>query len=88
MTGQHVGTVTNYDPELHVAAVRLDDILRLGDRIAIDGSNGGVRMAIERMLCEECERRLVEPGQEVSLPVPGPVEKGSRVLMEQEAPWP
>jgi hypothetical protein len=87
MTGQRVGIVTNYDPRLHRAAVRLEDVLRLGDRVSIRGTNGGITLPVKHIECEDCERRVVEGGQEVTIEVPDHVEAGSIVEMELEAPW-
>ncbi len=88
MTGQTIGTVTRYDPEQNLAAVRLHEILRLGDRVCIRGPDGEVNCCIETLERDETPIRLAEAGQEIGIRVPGPVDAGSQVDMELEAPWP
>lgn len=88
MTGENIGTVTRYDAELNLASVRLHEIMRLGDRVCIRGADGEVRCIVDTLERDQMPIRLAEPGQEIGIRVPRPVDEGSLVDMELEAPWP
>lgn len=88
MTGQVVGTVTRYYTNINVAAVRLDDILRLGDFVQLQSTEGEVTLPVESLERDHTPIRLAERGQEVGIKVPAPVREGTPVNIALEAPWP
>ncbi len=87
MTGQ-VGTVTRYYTNINVAAVRLNDILRLGDFVQLESTDGEVTLPVESLELNHTPIRLAEAGQEVAIKVPKPVREGTPVNITMEAPWP
>lgn len=79
----HLGRVLNFYARPSVAHVRIEDHrVSTGDELMIQGpATGVVTMACPEMRLDESPVETARPGDEITLPVPGPVRRGDTVFV-------
>lgn len=74
-----VGKVTHYYNKIGVAVVELEDELRLGDEISIEGKTTNFRQKVESMQIEHKPVEIAKAGDSIGLKVIEKVREGDRV---------
>ena len=75
-----VGKITHYFSKIGVAVVEASDTIRVGDEIAIEGSEGeALEQKVESMQIEHKEVPEVKAGQAVGMKVAGKVQPNNLV---------
>ncbi|MBI3128411.1 MAG: translation elongation factor-like protein [Candidatus Tectomicrobia bacterium] len=84
MTEHRIGRITHYYKRLGVAALELEEPLRVGDRVHIAGHTTDLAQPVETL--EIDHRRVLKalPGQSAGVKVYGRVRPGDAVLLEEE----
>ena len=80
--GQSIGSVTHYFGHLSVAAVKLTDTLRVGDRIHIRGHTTNVEQSVDSMEVEHAKVDSAGPGDDVALQVTDHVREHDKIFRE------
>ncbi|HWH24800.1 MAG TPA: translation elongation factor-like protein [Candidatus Limnocylindria bacterium] len=78
-----IGTVTHYFSQLSVAAISLDQPLRVGDRIHIQGHTTDLVQAVESMQVDHAPVEQAKPGDDVALQVTDHVRDHDRIYREE-----
>ncbi|MEM2875773.1 MAG: translation elongation factor-like protein [Candidatus Bathyarchaeia archaeon] len=74
-----VGRVTHYFTKIGVGIIRLEDELRVGDEISIEGAVTNFRQRVSSMEIEHRKVDAAKPGDSVGLKVEGRVREGDIV---------
>ena len=76
---KHIGRVTHYFNRLGVAALELEDDLKVGDEILILGHTTELTQHVASMEVNHRKIMVAGPGADVALKVDEPVRKGDAV---------
>jgi putative protease len=67
MSEQRVGVVTHWFSHLHVATVKLEAPLKLGDRVHLKGAHDDFRVKVTSMQVEHAPVEKADAGQHVGI---------------------
>jgi translation elongation factor EF-1alpha len=84
--GTPIGTISHYFGKIGVGAIKLTDVLRVGDTIRIHGHTTDLTMAVESIQIESQQVPEAKAGDEVGIKVPDHVREGDQV--DRVAPSP
>jgi len=79
--GYKVGEVAEYDARFHVAAIKVDVKLRVGDRIQLIGPLTDFIQIVESMELGRQDVQEAGASKKVHIPVEGPVRAGDAVVL-------
>lgn len=74
-----VGKITHYYPKIGVGVIELEDKLKVGDRISIEGATTSIEQVVESMEIEHEKVEEAGPGQSIGLKVVDRVRKNDKV---------
>ena len=74
-----VGKVTHYFTKIGVAVVELQDELRIGNKISIEGKTTNFQQTVESMQIEHKPIEVAKPGDSIGLKVIDRVREGDNV---------
>ena len=85
---QRVGQVEHFFSKLHVATVRLEAAVRLGDRLHVKGRNDDFVVKVKSMQLDHKPIEAAKAGQVVGIQMPAKAHAGDAVLRsEAKARW-
>ena len=79
MEKREIGKITHYFGKIGVAAIRLTDQLRVGDRISIEGAHTNFEQVVDSMQIEHQAIQVANAGDEVGVKVQDRVREGDTV---------
>jgi len=79
MEKKEIGKITHYFGKIGVAAIRLTDQLRVGDRISIEGAHTNFEQVVDSMQIEHQAIQVANAGDEVGVKVQDRVREGDTV---------
>jgi len=79
-----IGTVSDFFARPVVAGIVLEDELKVGDRIRIEGHTSHMEFVIESMQIDGKNVQEAKPGDNVGIKVPDRVRRGDRVVKVSE----
>lgn len=74
-----VGKIVHYYTKISVGVIELNDDLKVGDRISIEGPTSNVQQTVDSMQIEHQNMPAAKAGQSVGLKVSGKVREGDLV---------
>ena len=74
-----IGKVIHYFGNIFVAVIRLNDALKVGDSIKIEGATTDIDQTVESIQVNKVELREAKSGDEVGIKVIDKVRAGDRV---------
>jgi len=74
-----IGRVTHYYPKIGVAVFELQQSLRKGDKIEIEGKTTKLAQTVTSMQLNHVDINVAESGQSIGLKVEGGVREGDKV---------
>lgn len=77
-----IGTVTHYFTHLSVAAVQLDEPLRVGDRIHIKGHTTDLVQSVDSMQVDHTDIEQAGPGDDLAIRVDDHVREHDKIYRE------
>jgi hypothetical protein len=81
MKKKQVGVVTRFFSNIGVAAIKLEQPLRMGNKISIEGPAGTVEQAVDSMQIDRKPIQEGTPGQEIAIKVRSPVKENDKVFL-------
>ncbi|RDE13798.1 MAG: translation elongation factor-like protein [Candidatus Thorarchaeota archaeon] len=78
---KQVGVVTRFFSNISVAAIKLEQPLRMGNKISIEGPLGAIEQVIESMQIDRKPIQQGAPGQEIAIKVKSPVRENDKVFV-------
>ncbi len=84
MEKKPIGEITHFFSKINVAVIKLDDELKVGDTISIEGATTNFQQKVESMQVEHNNIEKAEKGMEVGLKVSDAVRVGDKVLKVEE----
>jgi len=75
-----VGKVTHYFTNIGVAVVELQDVLKVGDQISIEGATTDVKQMVDSMQIEHEDVEEAKKGQSIGMKVKDRVREGDQVF--------
>lgn len=75
-----VGKITHYFTNIGVAVIELEDILKVGDEISIEGATTNFTQKIESMQIEHNNVEEAKKGESIGLKVVDKVREGDQVF--------
>ena len=78
-----IGVIIHYFGKLGVAVVKLENELKVGDKIHIKGATTDFTQKVGSMQIEQDKLEKAEAGQEVGMKVKEIVRKGDKVFKEE-----
>lgn len=81
---QHAGDIRHVYRRISVATVHLDRPLHVGDRVHVKGAHDDVWFRVKSMEIDHRRVNHAGAGDDVGILVPGPVHRGSEVLVGDE----
>ncbi len=78
---KQVGIVTRFFSNIGVAAIKLEQPLRMGNKISIEGPAGTVEQVIDSMQIDRKPIQQGTPGQEIAIKVKSPVKENDKVFV-------
>ncbi len=83
MGEKKIGTITRYFHKIGVAAIMLEDTLKVGSKIMITGATTNLEMTVTSMQVDRVNIDTGSKGQEIAIKVPDRVrEKDTIYLLE------
>jgi len=79
MEKQEIGRVTHYFGKINVAAIRLSNPLRVGDKISIEGTHTNFEQVVESIQIEHQSVPEAKAGEEVGIKVQDKAREGDTV---------
>lgn len=79
MEKKEIGKVTHYFGKISVAAIRLSDLMRVGDKISIEGAHTNFEQTVDSIQMEHQAITEAKPGDEVGIKVKEKVREGDTV---------
>lgn len=76
-----MGKVIHYYDKIGVAIVRLEKVLKAGDKVKFARGEEGFEQTVESMQMEHAEIPSGKPGQEVGIKVEQPTKEGTVVYL-------
>ena len=83
MKQHRIGKITHYYPKIGVAAIELEEPLRVGDRVHIEGHTTDLEQPVESLEIEHHRVSRALPGQSAAVKVLDRVRPGDDVLLEE-----
>lgn len=74
-----VGTVTHFYSNISVAVIKVEDTLKVGDKISIEGATTSFTQKIDSMQVEHEQISVAKPGDEIGMKVKGKTREGDVV---------
>lgn len=74
-----VGTVTHFYSNISVAVIKVEGILKVGDKISIEGATTNFMQKIDSMQVEHEQISVAKPGDEIGMKVKGKTREGDVV---------
>ncbi len=74
-----IGKVTHYFTKIGVGVVELEDTLRVGDEISIEGATTNLRMKVDSMQIQHKNVTEAKKGDSIGLKVPERVRENDKV---------
>jgi len=74
-----IGEVTHFFSKISVAVIKLKSVLKVGDKIKIEGHGKSFEQTVESMQVEHENIETAKKGQEVGMKVAEPVKEGDLV---------
>lgn len=74
-----IGKITHYYPKISVAVIDLEETLRRGDRIEIEGKTTKLSQLVTSMQIEHKDVDIAEKGKSVGIKVEEKVREGDKV---------
>lgn len=78
---KQVGVVTRFFSNISVAAIKLEQPLRMGSKVTIEGPAGAVEQVIDSMQIDRKAIHQGAPGQEIAIKVKSPVKEDDKVFV-------
>lgn len=75
----YVGKVVHFYPKISVAVIELEDVLKVGDKISIEGKTTNFSQIVESMQVEHQDIKEATKGQTIGLKVIERAREGDRV---------
>lgn len=75
----YVGKVVHFYPKISVAVIELEDVLKVGDKISIEGKTTNFSQIVESMQVERQDIKEATKGQTIGLKVIERAREGDRV---------
>ena len=75
-----VGRVAHFYDKIGVAVIELSDTLKQGDKISIEGQDGGFEQAVDSMQIEHEQVMEAKKGQAIGMKVAQPVKPNWKVF--------
>jgi selenocysteine-specific translation elongation factor len=79
--GKQVGVISRYFHKISVAAIILEDTLKVGDKIRIEGATTNFEMVVKSMQVDRAEIESGAKGQEIAIKVPDRVREKDIVYL-------
>lgn len=79
MEKKEIGRITHYFGKIGVAAIRLSDQLKVGDRISIEGAHTNFEQVVDSIQIEHQAIQVADAGDEVGVKVQDRVREGDTV---------
>lgn len=76
-----VGTITRYFHKIGVAAIMLEDTLKVGDEISIVGATTELEQKVASMQVDRVDIKEGKPGQEIAIKVKDRVREKDEVFL-------
>ncbi len=76
-----IGTVTRYFGKIGVAAIMLEEPLKVGDTISIEGNTTNFQQTIDSMQIDRKDIKEASPGQEIAIKVADRVRDNDNVFL-------
>jgi putative protease len=80
MEKKEIGKVTHYFGKIGVAAIRLTDVMRVGDKISIEGAHTNFEQSVDSIQIEHQSIPEAKPGDDVGIKVKEKVREGDTVF--------
>ena len=84
MAEQEIGVVTRYFGKIGVAAIRLSDDLKVGDRIRIQGKSSEVEQVVDSMQIDRENVDIAGAGEEIGIKLDAKVRPNDAVFKVEE----
>jgi putative protease len=84
MEKKEIGEITHFFGKIMVAAIKLTDTLKVGEKISIEGTHTGFEQAVESMQIEKQNIEEAKPGDEIGIKVSERVREGDKVYKVME----
>ena len=79
MEEKPIGKVTHYFDKIQVAAIELSDLLSIGDKIHVKGSNTDFEQTVDSMQIEHESVKTAEAGKTIGMKVSEPAKENDLV---------
>lgn len=76
---QEIGVVEHYFSKIGVAAIKITDVLKVGDKIRIKGATTDFEQVVESMEINRQKIEEAKPGDEIGIKVLERVREGDKV---------
>jgi len=77
-----IGKIIHFFPNISVAVIRADKVIKEGDKISIEGHDNKVGLTVSSMQIDHVSVKACKKGQEAGLKVPKEVKAGDLVFKE------
>ncbi len=81
---KEIGEVTHYFSKIGVAVIKLNDTLKIGDKISIEGATTNFEQTVESMQINKENIEEAKAGQEIGLKVNERAREGDKVYKIEE----
>lgn len=81
MTEKKIGTITHFFDKISVGIIKLDDKLKVGDKVKFQGSKTSFEQEITEMQIEHEKIEEAKKGQEVGVKTNEEVKEGDNVFL-------
>ena len=81
MAGKRIGKITHFFPKISVAVIELEGVLKVGDKILIEGHGNTFEQAVDSMQIDRVDVKSAKKGQAIGLKVLQPVKEGDIVSL-------
>ncbi len=78
---KQVGTVTRFLDKISVAAIKLEQPLRIGNKVTIEGPAGFLEQVVDSMQIDRKPIQQGAPGQEIAIKVTKAVHENDKVFV-------
>jgi len=78
---KQVGTVTRFFDRISVAAIKLEQPLRVGNKVLIEGPAGSLEQLVDSMQIDRKPIQQGAPGQEIAIKVTKAVHENDKVFV-------
>ena len=79
---KEVGKITHYFSKIGVAVVRVEDEIKVGDEVSIEGHSTKFKQRVESMQIDKKSIDVAKPGEAIGLKVIEKVRPGDKVYKE------